>query len=106
MYLERDAVVATLRTVEALSTAGSVLAMTYHAPRDTAEEAILGLYVRVLGEPFRLRMTPDEVRELLASQGFRVESDESDEEWGRRFSGRAVPSVGERLVCARATSRA
>ena len=105
MYLERSAVLATLRTVEALAAPGSLLAMTYHAPRTTAGAFLVGVYVGVVGEPFRLRMGPEEVRELLAARGFHVESDESDDAWGRRFSGRAVPTVGERLVCARATSR-
>lgn len=101
MYLERRAVDATLRTLEALSAAGSLLAMTYYAPKETAEGVLVGLYVRVLGEPFRLRMAPEEVRELLGRHRFAAETDESDEEWGRRYTGRAVPTVGERLVCAR-----
>jgi len=101
MYLERSAVETTLRTLEELSASGSLLAMTYYAPKETAEGAIVGLYVGALGEPFRLRLAPDEVRGLLAERLFRTETDESDEAWGRRYTGRAVPTVGERLVCAR-----
>lgn len=101
MYLTAIAAQATIRAVSALAAPGSAFALTYRAPGLRWEGALANVAVRALGEPFRLSFTPQAIADELAAVGFAVESDEGSEEWGKRYLGEAVPSVGERLVVAR-----
>src|SRR5437773_2718586 len=68
MYLGRDAIETTLRTVEARSAPGSRLIVAYHQPAWML--LLLALIVRRLGEPIRTVLTPHQMRELLARYGF------------------------------------
>jgi methyltransferase (TIGR00027 family) len=101
MYLTRDAVEATLASVGAVAAVGSALAITYRSIDLHWEGVLANAAVRVVGEPFRLQLAPSDLAALLATHGFVVESDESSVEWGARYLGRPVASVGERLVVAR-----
>lgn len=101
MYLTEPAVRSTLAALARLAAPGSTLAVTYHEPRFRVEGALAHVWVRGVGEPFRLRLTPATLADWLRDVGFQVVSDESDEEWARRGLGRTIPSVGERLAVAR-----
>ena len=64
MYLERDEIETTLRTVEGRSAPGSRLIVAYHQPAWML--LLLAVIVRRLGEPIRTVLTPHQMRELLA----------------------------------------
>ncbi len=100
MYLTEPAVMATIEAVAALAAPGSALALTYRAPGLRWEGVLADVAVRVVGEPFRLVFEPSELAQRLGGAGFEVTSDESSVEWGKRYLGGAVPSVGERLAVA------
>src|SRR5262245_23126748 len=68
MYLNRDDIETTLRTVEARSAPGSRLIVAYHQPAGML--LLLAVIVRRLGEPIRTVLTPHQMRELLARYGF------------------------------------
>ncbi len=68
MYLTRDEIEATLRTIQERSPAGSRLIVAYHQPAWMI--LVLALIVRRLGEPIRTVLTPTQMRELLARHGF------------------------------------
>src|SRR5262245_4517343 len=68
MYLNRDDIETTLRTVEARSAPGSRLIVAYHQP--ALMLLILAVIVRRLGEPIRTVLTPHQMRELLGRYGF------------------------------------
>ncbi|MEZ4390870.1 MAG: SAM-dependent methyltransferase [Polyangiales bacterium] len=81
MYLSRSAFDATLDAVRGYSAPGSRLGFNY-VERDLVERpgagaALVGGFVRAVGEPFRLGLEPDELREDLAARGFAVLWDES-----------------------------
>jgi methyltransferase (TIGR00027 family) len=97
MYLTHEAIEATLSAVARVAIAGSVLAMTYQSGR---QFATLALLTRLVGEPFRTRFEPEEVRRLLSGHGFSVTSDESDAEWGDRYLSQRIDLRMERLACA------
>lgn len=75
MYLTPAEVEKTLALVAPRSAPGSCLVILYTAP--SLMMNIVGLFVRRLGEPFRSRFTPAEMRTLLEKHGFAVERDES-----------------------------
>ncbi len=104
MYLERAAIDATLAAVASVAAPGSCLVATYYDARPKLAQALgLGLIVRAAGEPFRSRMTPEEIAGRLTRQGFEVVSDEGMDAWGDRYLGEATPGSGERIVRARRT---
>lgn len=76
MYLERDAVAATLRQVAALAP-GSAFAMTFLVPLERADPAVRpGLQravdgARASGTPFLSFFTPEELLALARAAGFR-----------------------------------
>lgn len=76
MYLTPSEVEATLRVVATRSAPGSRLAIVYIGPGGWYLP-LVGLVVRRLGEPFRSRYRPSEMRALLARHGFEVRRDES-----------------------------
>jgi methyltransferase (TIGR00027 family) len=105
MYLPLAATRATLEAVAARSCAGSRLAMTYVPPvtpgiaKVPAFFAMLGM--RLIGEPMVGRMPVDRAHEELARAGFRVLSDESSEDWLRRYGdGQRRLLLPSRLVVA------
>src|SRR5262245_29258162 len=68
MYLNRDDIETTLRTVEARSAPGSRLIVAYHQP--ALMLLLLAVIVGRLGEPIRTVLTPHQMRVLLARYGF------------------------------------
>jgi methyltransferase (TIGR00027 family) len=68
MYLDRDEIERTLRTVEERSAPGSRLIVAYHQPAWML--LLLKVIVRRLGEPIRTVLTPDQMGELLPATGF------------------------------------
>jgi methyltransferase (TIGR00027 family) len=76
MYLAPPEVEATLRVVAGRSAPGSRLVIVYIGPGGFIVP-LVGLVVRRLGEPFRSRYRPLEMRALLARHGFEVRRDES-----------------------------
>jgi methyltransferase (TIGR00027 family) len=101
MYLDGDAIDATLASVARASAPGSVIAVTYHAADIGWESVPLTVLVRVAGEPFKTRMTKAEARARLERHGFRVESDEGSDDWSERYLRQPGYRDGERLVVAR-----
>jgi methyltransferase (TIGR00027 family) len=69
MYLTPADVEATLAVLERRSAPGSALSITYAAPAPMLR--VVGLIVRLLGEPFRSAYTADQMAALLVRHGFR-----------------------------------
>ena len=101
MYLASQAIDATLESIARVAAPSSVLAATYHDSAFRWEVVPLAAMVRVAGEPFRTRMSPNDVRARLEPRGFVVESDAGSDEWGRRYLHQRSYRDGERLVVAR-----
>ncbi len=101
MYLASDAIDETLDAIARASAARSCAAVTYHDAAPSFEILPLAWMVRAVGEPFKTRLTRDEVRARFAARGFAVESDEGSEDWSRRFVGEPGRASGERLAVAR-----
>ena len=102
MYLTTEDIDTTLAAVERRAAPGSSLLVTYHDSRFAPESAVLDVLVRVAGEPFRTRVTPDEMRETVGRQGFVVERDEGSDVWSERYLGERAYRTNERLaVCRR-----
>jgi len=68
MYLNRDEIETTLRTVEARSAPDSKLIVAYHQPAWML--LLLAVIVRRLGEPIRSVFTPNQMKKLLDGYGF------------------------------------
>jgi len=68
MYLTPADVEATLSVIERRSAPKSVLSITYSAP--TAMRHVVGLIVRLIGEPFRSAYTAPQMAELLRRHSF------------------------------------
>jgi len=83
MYLTRDEIEATLRTVQHRSAAGSRLIVVYHQP--ALMVLLLAVIVRRLGEPIRTVLTPSQMGELLTRYGFSTRWD------------RDLPAIGSEL---------
>jgi methyltransferase (TIGR00027 family) len=80
MYLSPGEVEATLAAVAARSAAGSRLVILYARP--ALLTAVVGLALRVLGEPHRSAQTERAMRSLLEKHGFTVVRDEGIPELG------------------------
>jgi methyltransferase (TIGR00027 family) len=83
MYLTRDAMRATLRQLSARSAKGSVLIINYHTE---LRRGLVGLILRLLGEPFRSKWSPTELAADLSAVGFRAEEDSGVADWASRFA--------------------
>jgi methyltransferase (TIGR00027 family) len=83
MYLNRNEIETTLRTVEARSAPDSRLIVAYHQP--ALMLLLLAVIVRRLGEPIRTVLTPQQMRKLLARYGFCTRWD------------RDLPAIGSEL---------
>jgi len=83
MYLHRDEIETTLRTVGSRSAPDSRLIVAYHQP--ALMLFLLAVIVRRLGEPIRTVLTPNQMRKLLARYGFLTRWD------------RDLPSIGSAL---------
>jgi methyltransferase (TIGR00027 family) len=75
MYLTPEEVEASLAIIERRSAPKSSIAIVYVAPVGWLVR-VVGLLVRRLGEPFRSKQTPSQMRALLARHGFQVKRDE------------------------------
>jgi methyltransferase (TIGR00027 family) len=84
MYLTPEDVEATLRVIEQRSAPASGLSITYAAPAPMLR--VVGLIVRLLGEPFRSAYTPDQMAALLVRHGFRPLEDVNLAHLGARRS--------------------
>jgi len=89
MYLTPENVEATLRVIARRSAPGSRLSITYAAPARVLQ--LIGLVVRLIGEPFRSAYTREAMAALLVRTGFRVLGDDSIPELGAQRS----PTLGE-----------
>jgi methyltransferase (TIGR00027 family) len=102
MYLTPEDVAATLAVIEQRSAAGSRVSIVYAKPAPMLH--VVGLIVRLLGEPFRSAYTPDQMAALLTRHHFRVLDDADLPTLGARRSaelGRAAKVVPHlRLVTA------
>ncbi|MRG97909.1 SAM-dependent methyltransferase [Polyangium spumosum] len=104
VYLTRAAIAGTLSAVGAASAPGSRIALTYVPPREPwLERALLAggrVLARVIGEPIRGFVTPEEVAALGREAGLFVSSDEGADEWSRRYWSSEYEGIfeWERLV--------
>ncbi len=103
-YLTPEAIAGTLTTVQALSSPGSTIALTYYPPSDWREHPMVravSLGARFLGEPFVGLMHTDEMHALLEQSGFGVDDDATNSELARRMGlVSAWPAIEERIVVA------
>jgi methyltransferase (TIGR00027 family) len=110
IYLTPEAIRATLGHIANLSPAGSRLAMTYGiglASRLEKQALALGrAAVGLLGEPFVTPLSKDEMGSLLEEFGLHRLSDETTQDWGRRYWDQtfAVRAI-ERLAIAERIAR-
>jgi methyltransferase (TIGR00027 family) len=75
MYLERPDIEATLGVIERRSAPGSRLVVVYQSPSVVRKS--VGLFLRLVGEPFRSAFTAEQMRALLSGFGFgRIEDDD------------------------------
>jgi methyltransferase (TIGR00027 family) len=74
MYLTPEDVEATLTVIARRSTPDSRLVVAYHSP--ALVSAIVGVFLRWLGEPLRSAFTGEQMRALLARHGFAVRRDQ------------------------------
>ena len=106
MYLDEEAIDATLTAVARLAAPGSVLVATYYTTDPMPQAVLARPFFAYVGEPLKTRLSPAALASRLARHGFEVESDEGDREWSRRWVGKSVRAVmSERLVVARRTKR-
>jgi methyltransferase (TIGR00027 family) len=84
MYLERRDIEASLQVISRRSASNSRLIVLYHRPAFMV--ALIGLFVRRLGEPIRSVFQPEAMRALLAKYGFDVVHDQSLRDVGRTMS--------------------
>jgi len=74
MYLERADIEATLAVVRARSTPGSRIAIVYNSP--SVVRRLVGMVLRLVGEPFRTALTHGEMSALLNGFGLTVVTDD------------------------------
>lgn len=84
MYLDRHAIEATLRVVQARSSLGSRLIIAYHQP--ALMLLVIGVIVRFMGEPIRTVLTPKQMSGLLGRHAFQVSTDDDIPGLGARLS--------------------
>jgi methyltransferase (TIGR00027 family) len=102
MYLAPEAMRATLAALAVRSVPGSRAAITYVTPEleGVAPPWLRGLglvFLRVVGEPVRGRMTPAEMHAALAEAGLRVLTDTSPREWADKYGATAPPAQSSRV---------
>jgi methyltransferase (TIGR00027 family) len=73
MYLTRSAIEATLEVIQKRSAPNSRLIVVYHSPAPILK--LVGLALRVVGEPLRSAFSAEQMRGLLARFGFEVIND-------------------------------
>jgi len=83
MYLERDAMRATLADIAGRSAPGSTLIVNYHTQR---RGVLAQLIFRVIGEPQVSAWTPEQMADDLRSVGFIVREDSNMVNWSERFA--------------------
>jgi methyltransferase (TIGR00027 family) len=107
MYLRREVVQTTLRTVSKRSAFGSRLVISYITDNRAAGRRALRWVMRSLREPHVTSTSPGEIAQWLTAVGFRVISDSDAIDWARQFGGRVLlPRLmsSERVVIAENTS--
>ena len=83
MYLTREAMLATLRSVAARSARGSTLIVNYHTVH---RRLLMRLMFRLIGEPQISAWTREEMAADLRSTGFVVREDSGMVDWKARFA--------------------
>jgi methyltransferase (TIGR00027 family) len=102
MYLPRVAIEATLSMVAQVTAPRSCLLATYYDVRAAARTRFARPFFSIIGEPLRSSFSQDDLRELFAAHGFSIETDEGDDDWGKRYVGKKpIFDMSERLVLAR-----
>jgi methyltransferase (TIGR00027 family) len=105
-YLVRDATRATLRAAASRSAPGSRLLVTYGTLQDhlwlARFAAPVHLGFRVLGEPLRGLLSPDDFHALVRETGWTLRSDTGPREWRAHYGWgiEALLQIEERLVVA------
>ena len=84
MYLDLDAIDATLSTLARRSAPGSRLLVTYVEP--SLAYTAIGLATRIFGEPLKTASKPDDMHTLLAEHGFELRRDTSGVDWRDRWA--------------------
>lgn len=83
MYLTRDAMRATLKSIAARSAPGSTLIVNYHIAH---RRLVARLILRLIGEPQISAWTREEMAADLKSAGFVVREDSGMTDWNKRFA--------------------
>jgi methyltransferase (TIGR00027 family) len=84
MYLDQDAIEATLSVLQRRSAPASRLVVAYHSPGATMR--LVGVLLKQLGEPLKSAFTQEQMAALLARYGFAVLQDEDVCEVATRLS--------------------
>jgi methyltransferase (TIGR00027 family) len=84
MYLTQSAIEATLEVIQKRSTSHSRLIIVYHSPARILK--VVGLMLRVVGEPLRSAFSAEQMRGLLTRFGFEVIEDADLPTLGRALS--------------------
>jgi methyltransferase (TIGR00027 family) len=101
MYLTRDAMLGTLRSVAQRSASGSTLIVNYHTVH---RRWLARLIFKVIGEPQISAWTPEEMTAELRSVGFAAHEDSGMVDWNGRFArsqGKVERGAYMRIVVAR-----
>jgi len=85
MYLTRDAMRLTLADVASRSADGSRLLVNYASPLRSLRRSLLGVFLRLLGEPVKSKSSPEEMAADLRAAGFDVTEDSGIADWAKRF---------------------
>lgn len=83
MYLTHEAERATLADIARRSARGSTLIVNYHS---ALRRFLVGLVLRLIGEPQISAWTPEEMAADLRAAGFTVQEDSGMPEWNQRFA--------------------
>ena len=83
MYLTRDAMRTTLKSIASRSAAGSTLIVNYHAVK---RQFFARLIFRLIGEPQISAWSEEEMAADLKSAGFVVKEDSGMTDWNKRFA--------------------
>lgn len=94
MYLTHDAMRLTLADVASRSAHGSMLLVNYTSMR----RGLIGLLLRLLGEPVKSTWSPEEMAADLRAAGFDVTEDSGIADWTKRFATDAVKIQAGRVM--------
>jgi methyltransferase (TIGR00027 family) len=96
MYLSEPAIDSSVRSVRALSAAGSQFAITYFERSSLQRERLTHNFVAGVGEPLRFGWDAGELRPYLEARGFQLIGDETAPQLARRLFPQPYASRGFR----------